>query len=551
MRTPFKVGSVLVGALMFAALLPVDQVVAGSPLVVTRLDDPVPGSCLPGDCSLREAVQAANAAAGADTVELPAATYSLSRPGEGATVGDLDVTGDLTITKTGTGTTAMIDGNGAVTHDRVFEIFSGADLALNFIGVTDGSASPEPSDPGDQFLHGGGIRVRTGAGLTMTGGTVFDNEAASTISSPPYGEGAGLSVAGIATLIRMSVKQNDLGFGFGGGIAAVGGGSVTLIDSAIVDNGGGAGFGGGVSIGPNSSVSVNGGGLYGNSSENFGGGVFLGGGSLNLINATVSGNQAAGGGAIRNRNGAVSMNNSTVYDNTAEDAGGIALKDDAGGTPTTLSMKNTILAGNHDTFAPPRPDCLNEGNSATITSNGHNLIGDTTGCTISAGPGDHIGSSGSPINPLLFDLGFNGGRSLNVLTHAVGVTSVAAGGGDGCIAIDARSVPRPAGSCDIGAYQRVLCQNVLVNRVGTGGADTSKMGVMKPTPGADGILGMGGGDTLGGGKGDDALCGGSGADTLGGGAGNDKLAGGADNEVCKGATGTDTAVQCETKLGIP
>lgn len=51
--------------------------------VVTRTDDPAPGACTRTDCSLREAINAANARAGRDTVQLGAATYLLSRSGAG------------------------------------------------------------------------------------------------------------------------------------------------------------------------------------------------------------------------------------------------------------------------------------------------------------------------------------------------------------------------------------------------------------------------------------------------------------------------------------
>ena len=45
----------------------------------TRFDDPSPNGCLPTDCSLREALIAANASVGRDRVVLAAGTYSLSR----------------------------------------------------------------------------------------------------------------------------------------------------------------------------------------------------------------------------------------------------------------------------------------------------------------------------------------------------------------------------------------------------------------------------------------------------------------------------------------
>ena len=46
---------------------------------ITRVDDPLPNGCLPADCSLREAVIAANTNAGPDTITLPAVTFTLTR----------------------------------------------------------------------------------------------------------------------------------------------------------------------------------------------------------------------------------------------------------------------------------------------------------------------------------------------------------------------------------------------------------------------------------------------------------------------------------------
>src|SRR5262245_47576702 len=74
-----------------------------------------------GNCTLREAVVAANgdiavdtcaAGSGADTIVVPAGTYALSITGageDGATRGDLDVTAPATIRGTGQGQT-VIDG---------------------------------------------------------------------------------------------------------------------------------------------------------------------------------------------------------------------------------------------------------------------------------------------------------------------------------------------------------------------------------------------------------------------------------------------------------
>lgn len=64
-------------ALAGATALPLP--VAAQELVVTRMDDPAPNGCPPGDCSLREAVIAANVdPAGYNNIRLPAGTYQVN-----------------------------------------------------------------------------------------------------------------------------------------------------------------------------------------------------------------------------------------------------------------------------------------------------------------------------------------------------------------------------------------------------------------------------------------------------------------------------------------
>lgn len=72
-------------------------------------------------CTLRAAIQEANALAGEDVITLPAGTYTLTITGENeedAATGDLDIHGNVTING-GTANTTIIDG-GAI--DRVFDI---------------------------------------------------------------------------------------------------------------------------------------------------------------------------------------------------------------------------------------------------------------------------------------------------------------------------------------------------------------------------------------------------------------------------------------------
>lgn len=122
-------------------------------LDVTRFDDPVPDACAPGDCSLREAVLAANALTGADTVRLSPGRYFLEQRGidenRGLT-GDIDITDDLTIIGAGREATA-IDSHSI---DYVFEVASAVSLTIRQLGIVNVSL-----DLPVEQQAGGGIRA--------------------------------------------------------------------------------------------------------------------------------------------------------------------------------------------------------------------------------------------------------------------------------------------------------------------------------------------------------------------------------------------------------
>src|SRR6185436_8738425 len=106
---------------------------------VTKTADTNDGVCA-ADCSLREAIAAANANVGADRVILGTAqAYGLS-------LGQLNVTDSLTID----GNQSAIDGNNL---SRVLSVSGPISVALNYVTIKRGLASG--------FLaHGGGILVR-------------------------------------------------------------------------------------------------------------------------------------------------------------------------------------------------------------------------------------------------------------------------------------------------------------------------------------------------------------------------------------------------------
>lgn len=167
-----------------------------------------------GDCSLREAIHAANTDAivdacspgnGDDTIDLPAGIYTLSIAGAGEdanATGDLDITSVVTISGAGQATT-IIDANGI---DRVLDIRPGASLEISGVTIQGGNSPPSS--------NGGGIS-NLGGSLTLIDSTVSGNTA--------LVHGGGIADGfGTLTLINSTVSGNSAS-GQGGGILKVAG----------------------------------------------------------------------------------------------------------------------------------------------------------------------------------------------------------------------------------------------------------------------------------------------------------------------------------------
>ena len=270
--------------------------------------------------------------------------------------------------------------------------------------------------------------------------------------------------------------------------------------------------------------------LYGGGIENTGGPA-----DLTLRNVTVSSNFAYNdSGGIDGDSGAIHLINSTVTANTADaEANGAG---NGGGFRRfngTLELRNTIVAGNSDATGDGlAPDCSGGG----ITSQGHNLIGNTAGCGWVSATGDVVDTTAD-----LGPLADNGGPAF---THALlpsspalntGDPAAPGSGGTACEAADQRGVDRTlAGRCDIGAYELVRCGGAVVNGVGTAGRD-----VLNGTGRRDVMLLLGGNDQANGRGGGDTICGGTGADKLRGAGGQDRLLGQAGPDTLRGGGGRD------------
>jgi len=186
-------------------------------------------------CTLRAAIQEANALSGADSITLPAGTYALSLFGaaeDAAATGDLDITGDLTITGAPTGQT-IVDAGGI---DRVFDIFAPAVVTFSRLTIQNGNASGVD-------VPGGGIR--NAGTLTLTLAAIRANIAG--------GDGGGLAIrmGGKANLTNVTISGNRATTR-GGGIANDVGGTLQLTNVTVSGNsatqGGGVDNIGGVQV---------------------------------------------------------------------------------------------------------------------------------------------------------------------------------------------------------------------------------------------------------------------------------------------------------------
>src|SRR5437868_10008535 len=268
--------------------------------------DPADGVCstASGDCTLRAAIMQANFATGPNTITVPSGVYLITRVGydDDALVGDLDIKHDLTIQGAGSGAT-IIDGNGSVTHDRVFRIHSTAQsVTLTGMTIRKGESLPTPTPspmpsptPTPRTLGGGGLYIE-GAGQVHLNDVIFDS----------------------------NTGQN------GGGIYAnfsSTGGSI-MMDNVILSANkviaGGVGAGGGVFAHLPSSLSqliIRDSQIFSNMADGTGGGVY------------VDGNSTA----------QWSIERSDIHSNTAASGGGI-------GSFVPLSVSDSQLHDNHVTF---------------------------------------------------------------------------------------------------------------------------------------------------------------------------------------------------------
>ena len=391
-------------------------------------------------CTLREAINAANAETGAELIVFSAALTS-SGPATINLASPLpNIADDVTLTGPGASQLTVRRNSGGFL--RIFNVTATGIVSFSGLTIADGVAD----------LSGGGIQ-------NFSTGTV--------------------------SVIACTLSGNSVPNGFGGGIFNKSTGTVNVTGSTLSGNSAPNASGGAISNSSGGTVSVINSTITANQASTAGGGLDTDTGTLNVINSTLSGNSVTfgSGGGIVSGTGTVNITNSTLRGNSAVNGGGVAKNING-----TVNARNTIIAGN--SASSNGPDI-----SGNFTSRGNNLIGKSDGGSgfTDGFNNDEVGTVALPLDPLLGSLQNNGGPTQ---THALLAGSIAIDAGNNCVLTDTCSPSqgfslatdqRGSGfnratdgngdgvsTVDIGAYE---IQSILVTNTADGGAGSFRQAI--------------------------------------------------------------------------
>ncbi len=178
-----------------------------------------------GGCTLRAAVDDANACSGADLIVLKSKLHVLSLKGSGEDLnqtGDLDVWTDITVQGWASSGNAV---DATKSLDRIFHVFGNGTLSVDSVTLQNGSVSN---------VGGGLVRIDNNGNLqavdsTFTGGSS---------SGGTWSGGAISADSGTVYIETSTLTSNSASGGsyLGGAIAAEQGVNLTVIDSTITKN---------------------------------------------------------------------------------------------------------------------------------------------------------------------------------------------------------------------------------------------------------------------------------------------------------------------------
>ncbi|MCA9772276.1 MAG: CSLREA domain-containing protein [Myxococcales bacterium] len=308
-------------AILFVAALILIPRVHAATFTVTKTADTADGVC-DADCSLREAVIAANDDSNPDTIVVPAGTYDLTIAGAGedaGATGDLDIRGPVTIQGADAAST-IVDAGGI---DRVFHVESGSTrVVFADLTIRGGSAAGSGVD-----RQGGGIYAFRSL-VTILNSVVTGNTAEFRAGGIEVSLGGGDQGGGDLQLLGSTVSMNTaMATGGGGGILTSGRVTVRVSHSTLSGNTSTNGPGGGASFSGPLDLAVVASDFTGNSAKNGGGFTSNQAFAVLVRDVTVENNTAANGGGgvdlIQQGNQVFRFEASKVRGNMAQSGGGI------------------------------------------------------------------------------------------------------------------------------------------------------------------------------------------------------------------------------------
>jgi hypothetical protein len=314
---------------------------------VTGTTDGAVAACVADNCAkLRDAVAAANTAAGDDKIDFQAGLTGTIRLTQGELpIAPVTTTDGLAISGPGASTLSVSgDKDNSGTPDagdsRVFHVSGTGPVSIAGLTLTHGYAPP---GAGATDGAGGAILVDANSSLTVTDSAITSSTAPST------GGGGGILGLGSLSLTRTTISGNTATLGPGGGVQygnSGGTGTFTIANSQITGNT--AVGGGGVTFAHNTTVTdstISGNTATGTAS----GGGIAGEGGLALTRTDVTGNTAAGGSGggvlyFAGGNAGLVVTGGTINGNSAGVGGGLS-------TGGHTRLEGATVSGNHATTA--------------------------------------------------------------------------------------------------------------------------------------------------------------------------------------------------------
>lgn len=483
-------------------------------LIVNTLEDELNTD---GDCSLREALTAANtnapvdACLAGDAVLTDTVTFSVA--------GTITVTSQISVTAGGP---LIVDGGEVITTsgdgtERVWWVDTGSNLTLERMTIDNGYNFEFPPTAsggvynnqgilnitdctfaGNYASSGGGVyndhgtlnviasvfitnyAVSYGGGIYSVGGALVVTQSVF-LGNMADMKGSGIAVENGDLTVSQSIFSGNQVFAYsgcsqGGSINHWGAGHLSVDESTFTDNVNLAGgCGGGIGIygysGSGIDTTITNSSFVNNNGASYGGGIFIGGdkSDVTVANSTFSGNTSSHNGGGISLFGFAGGSVLTVVDSTFTSnhvsyyAGGGIYVSDASATIINSTIAGNFGGGTHSESGGNSSiaitntiiaNNLSGGDcSGTIIDGGHNLASDDT-CSL-----DPANGSLPNTDPLLGPPQDNGGPTL---THALlpGSPAIDAGDDSACPDTDQRGVPRPIDGngdgwaiCDIGAVE--------------------------------------------------------------------------------------------------